>query len=254
MDKIAVSISLSQEIIEGIKSLNLIQTIGKFSSFFGGLGAIFSIIGGIFDSTEVQKLDKLLTVVNKGFLRMESKLEDIVADVENVKHTVQQEHFWTKLAPELKKLHTVRQRIMNLYKATNKPEREIALKSLNREQFEKVFDAFLAIEGTFDGSFNGKKLCETMTEFSKADIYKIRAIMKDLYIRLFQGAMDIVMLEKKLEIQGYQEEIVKKLAKISKMMSECDGKVTSELWKRHWKNDAEIELNKLESYVTKCKF
>ena len=97
MDKIAVSIALSQEIIEGMKALNLIQTIGKFSSFFGGIGAIFSIIGGVFDSIEVQKLDKLLTVVNKGFLKMESKLEDIVADVDNVKHTVQQEHFWTKL-------------------------------------------------------------------------------------------------------------------------------------------------------------
>ena len=87
----------------------------------------------------------------------------------------------------------------------------MTIKVKSRKQFEKVFDAFLAIAGTFDGSFNGKTLCKTTMEFTKADLKRMRKIAMDLYIRLIQGASDLVVLEKLQNVSGLQDEVAKKL-------------------------------------------
>lgn len=254
MNKAAAGIGIAEGIVDGLKEFNIVGAIGKFSSFLGGLGAIFTILGGVFDSSEVQELDNLLKVVNRGFLKIEARLEGLDVEVANVKRTVQQEHFWTKLAPELKKLHTVKERIMNVYRAEDRIERKIAWQALDKEQFEKVFDAFLAIEGTFNGKFNGKTLCQTLIEFTKADAARINVINRDLFVRLLQGAMDIAMLGKKLKITGLGDKVEKKLGSIYKMMKLCNDKVTTKVWKTQWKLDADIWLDEVKPKVYNGKF
>lgn len=167
MDKASISLALSQDLVEGIKEsefrifknpkagsviskvLNskvlktvggLMRGISKFSPWLGGIGAIISIIGAArYNSIEVQKLDHLLEVVNKEFLRMEVRIDNIEAGIEDVKNTMKEEHIWTKLSPEIKKLHSVKERVLNFYRAKDRTEKEIAREALrDRQQFEKV--------------------------------------------------------------------------------------------------------------------
>ena len=248
MEKTAAGLALVQDFADGLKAFNLVASITRFSTFLGAFGALFSILSNFFDSIEVQKLDNLLKVVNKGFLRMESKLEGLEFRVEDVEHTIKREHFWTKLAPEIKKLHTVKERVLNVYNANSNMERKVAMTSLkSRKQFEKVFDAFLAIEGTFDGSFNGKTLCKTTMEFTKADLKRMRKIAMDLYIRLIQGASDLVVLEKLQKVSGLQDEVAKKLVKIYNLIQDCEEEVKTKAWKSQWKKDVERLLNLAEA-------
>ena len=259
MDKAANSIALVADVMDGIgKAMKVLKVAGKLASFassipiigsfLAGFSAIFSIFGSVFgDSVEVQKLDHLLKVVNVQFKRMEQKLEFLERRVGIVEDTVKREHFWTRISPELKKLYSVKQRVMTFYDAKNAKEREQVLVSLDVFRFKTVFDAFLSIEGTFDGSFNGKTLCDTLSEFSKVDLDFIKKVLIDLYIRLLQASSDLIILEKlhgKSTGEPFRLDVAKRLVKVQSLIQKCEKKIMTETWKYQWKQDIGAILEK----------
>ena len=256
MDKAANSIALVGNVMDGIgKALKALKLVGKLASFassipvigafLGGFSALFSIFGFMGDSVEVQKLDHLLKVVNVQFKRMEQKLEFLERRVGIVEDTVKREHFWTRISPELKKLYSVKQRVLKFYDAKNAKERKHVLVSLDEFKFKRVFDAFVAIEGTFDGTFNGNTLCDIVSDFSKVDLSFIKKILIDLYIRLLQASSDLVILEKlhgKSKGEPFRLDVAKRLVKVQGLIQKCEKKIVTETWKHQWKKDVKEEL------------
>ena len=50
---------------------SLTSTLGKFAPFLGAFGAVASLFGFLGDSPEVQRLDEVIDMLNKGFKRIE---------------------------------------------------------------------------------------------------------------------------------------------------------------------------------------
>lgn len=116
-----------------------------------------------------------------------------------------------------------------------------------------MFDAFLAIEGTFNGKLNGMSLCNTIIEISDAGLKEVNDVTRYLFARLLQAAMDLVVLENIQNMRGFQDEVVGKLDTIKDLTETCQKHVKTKAWKIKWKLFVEKTLKKHENNADDCK-
>ena len=158
----------------------------KITPFFSAVSNVFTLLGIMGDSPEVQRIDNLLKVVNKGFMRLETKMNLIKNRLDSLEDVVKREHFWTRLDPDLKKLHEVTARVLLYYDAPNKEAKKHRLAYFDEDEYNDVYDAFIAIKGTFEGKVGRKSLCDTLIENTKTDLQRVLVLSYNLYTRLFQ--------------------------------------------------------------------
>ena len=250
MEQIAHGFSAARDITDGVAAIietgqfsKFSKLLGKFAPFLGAYGAMFNIIGLFGNSPEVERLDQIIEILNEGFNRMEYRFDRIEQGFENLEDTIREEHFWTRLSPSLEKLSSAQERVTRYFKVTDPATRAVRQEDLDKDEYDKVFDALIAIRDTFEGSNGRDPLCELVTEYSDVDRRTVLRVATDLYNRMIVGAMNFVLIGKTLgrpDNDEDQEEMIQLLKDISKKINACDKDNKNNLWKKQWPKDLDI--------------
>ena len=260
MEQVAHGLSAAKDITDGVAAIlekgkfkEISKSLTKLAPFLGAFGAVVNIIGLFGNSPEVERLNQVIEMLNRGFNRMEYRFDRIEQRFEDLENTIAQEHFWTRLHPRLEDLSNVQARVDRYFAVSDPAQREQRKQDLGDVEYDKVFDALIAIRDTFDGAHGRHPLCKLVTDFSDVNRRTVLEIATDLYNRMIKGALNFVLIGKTLnraDNKNDEKEMIDLLNEISRKIEACDRNIEYTEWKKEWKAD----LNKFIGDQGKGKF
>ena len=230
----------------------------KLTPFFGTLLNIFSLFGVMGNSGELQRIENLMKVINKGFERLETKMEHIKNRLDSLDDEVKRQHFWTRIDPDLKKLYQAEARIKLYYNTTDDGLKTERLKYFNEKEYNDMYDAYISIKGTFEGKVGRYAICDTLIEVTNTDLERVLHVLYDLYIGVIQAAKDLVRTRAIMgDFKGkddlkneYIEELAMTLTSIKESIDNCEEDIRGKRWKLQWRSEVENYLKQSDSKST----
>ena len=154
MEQVALGYSAAQDIADGVSLIlkkgkfdEMSKLLGKLAPFLGAYGAMVNIIGLFGDSPEVQRLDKIMEMLNDGFQRVEYRFDRIEESLKDLENTIKEEHFWTRLRNDLATLNNAQHRVSRYFSVTDPAVRKERQNDLDDAEHNDVFDALNNIKG-----------------------------------------------------------------------------------------------------------
>ena len=219
---------------------------GKFDKvkpFFSAISKVFSLFGVMGNSPELQRIQNLNKVISKGFVRLETTIDRIKNSLDGLEDEIKRQHFWTRLDPELKKLYQVTERGL-YYELQMEGETAADRLASFKNEYNEMYDAFLAIKGTFEGKTGRKTLCDNLIEISNTDLHRVLIVTYILFDHLFQAAINLVKIKAVVnknisdsEMEKFVNEMAKAIKGTKTIIDECETKIRSKSWKLRWKTD-----------------
>ena len=272
MKQLSAGFSTGAKFTTGLKEIKDIKMFSKRKSFlsrhhkkfdkltpaFGALLNIFALIGVMRDSPELQRIENLMKVINKGFMRLESKIDLIKNQLDSFEDEVKRQHFWTRMDPDLKKLYQAHARIQLYYSTTNNSLKAERLKYFDEKEYYEMYDVFLAIKGTFEGKVGRYSICDTLIEVTNTDLKRVLQISVELFIDVFRAAENLVRTraimgtfsgKDKMKNQ-YIGDLATTLTSIQESIDNCEENIRSNRWKLQWQSEVKNYLETADAEST----
>ena len=254
MEQVANGFLAGQQVADGLNKVleksqdfkKFAGSIGKLAPFLGAVGPVLTLFSLFGNSPEVERLNLLLEMVNKGFQRMEGRFDQIEYKLKDLENVVRNEHFWTRLHPYLVDLTTVQQRVINYYKVTKPAEREQRRKDLGATYYDSTFRAIYAIAGSFEGKHRQNKLCDAVRDFTQVKRYEVLRVSTLLFNRMVTGAQHLVLigeLNKRKDVATTRKELMTLLRKIGNLIDTCDRDIATKRWLPQWRPDLDRAMS-----------
>ena len=156
MEQVALGYSAAQDIATGVSEIvkkgkfkDIAKALGKLAPFLGAYGAVVNIVGLFGESGEVQRLNKVMKMLNDGFDRIEYRFDKIEESLSNVENTVLKAHFWTRRQDDLNILHDAQTRVHRYFSTTDPDVREERREDLDEQLRQDLLDSLNRIKGKF---------------------------------------------------------------------------------------------------------
>ena len=260
IEQVANGLSAAKDITDGVAVVlekgrfeEFSKSLTKLAPFLGAFGAFLNIIGLFGNSPEVERLDQVIEMLNSGFQRMEYRFDRIEQRFEALENTIKQEHFWTRLRPRLEALSNVQARVERYFAVSDPAQRAQRKQDLGDDEYDKVFDAMIAIRDTFNGAHGSDPLCKLVTDFSDVNRRTVLEVATDLYNRMIKGALNLVLIGKTLnraDNKKDEKDMINLLRGIARKIEACDKNIEHTEWQKEWRAD----LDKLIGNQRKGKF
>ena len=255
LEAVALGFQGAEDVIESMtrvvdgktvsKITKIVKSLGKIAPLLGAGGAVFGIFAAFGDSPEEQMLEEVIGMLNEGFQRIEYRFDKIERSFKDLELVIAKQHFWTRLDGNLKDLSSAQRRVDAFFNVKGKDLREQRRKDLDKDQYNKVFDAMSAIKDTFEGK-HGKTLCKAMTDFSNGDRKTVLDVSTDLYNRMVKAALNHIIISKasnRIDTKNREKEMVKDLEDIAKRIQACDKEIEEKVWLKTWKSDLDKSID-----------
>ena len=237
-----------QQVADGLSQIlklsdttkDLGKLIGAFAPFLGAFSAVVSIVGLFGSSPELQRMDLVIDILNDGFSRMEYRFGSLEGKIEDLERTLIEAHFWTRVKPHLENVVNVNSRIKDYFDVTKPEHRETRADLLDKSQWQKQYDAFVALRHDFDGEHLTGSICKEVKYYTNVDRRRVVEILVHLYSRMVKGAMNLILIGKILghsDVSVREREYTEHLVRIANTIKQCDETIKTSTWLTTWKGD-----------------